>query len=351
MPDTPVRKPINLALQGGGAHGAFSWGVIDALLEDGRLVIEGISGTSAGAMNAVVLADGLAEGGPATARRKLTEFWHAIADRGRFSPLQRTALERLLGGWNLDGSPMFAWLDMMSHFLSPYDTNPLNINPLEDLVEQFVNFRRLRACTSLELFVSATNVRTGRPHIFERKQINARAVMASACLPLLFQAVEIGGEAYWDGGYVGNPALFPFFHATKTEDVLLVQINPVKRAEVPTSAREIIDRVNEITFNASLHAELRAIEFVQRLIAQGRLPHGDGPGKYRAIKLHRIDAHAALTDLNASSKMNTEREFLDHLHDAGRKAAHGFLARHFNDIGVRGTLDIAAELKADGAAQ
>jgi NTE family protein len=270
------RKPINLALQGGGAHGAFTWGVIDQLLDDGRFEIDGISGTSAGAVNAVMLADGLHRGGAEEARSRLADFWRAVSVDGHLPELQRGVVERLFQfvpreGW---------WLPAMSRLLSPYDLNPLNINPLKELIERFVDFEALRRDSSRELFITATNVGTGEVRVFTRAEISAEAVMASACLPLLFRAVEIDGVAYWDGGYSGNPALVPFLRAPLAEDVLIVQINPRECPTVPMSTRDIMSRVNEINFNASLLAELRAVAFVNRLIDEGRLPRGVRAGEF-----------------------------------------------------------------------
>ena len=268
------RKKINLALQGGGAHGAFTWGVLDHLLEDGRLVIEGISGASAGAINAVMLADGLARGGPDEARKRLADFWRGASADGNLPRVQRAVIDRLFSFLPFEGSPVQAWLDVLSQFVSPYDFNPLNINPLKDLIEKFVDFGALQRCKEPQLFISATNVQTGRLRVFAGAKVTADAVMASACLPTLFRAVEIDGVPYWDGGYMGNPAIFPFFRATETEDVLVVQINPRVRHVPPKSSTEIMNRLNEITFNSSLLAEFRAIDFVRRLIDQNRLPHG-----------------------------------------------------------------------------
>src|SRR5271170_7599342 len=320
----PGTKQINLALQGGGAHGAFTWGVLDHLISDGRLVFEGISGTSAGAVNAVMLADGLARGGPAEAQRRLADFWRAVSNNGNLPPMQRAVVERLLSFIPLEGTPMQAWLDMVPKYFSPYDFNPLNINPLKDLFERFVDFDGLRSYSDLQLFISATNVQTGRVRVFPRDKITAEALMASACLPLLFRAVEIDGIPYWDGGYLGNPVIFPFFGTTTTEDVLVVQINPLVRQVTPTSSSEILNRINEITFNASLIAEYRAIDFVTRLVDQGRLPHGTGPGEYRRINVHRIllDGHG--TQLDSSTKLSTDYDFFEMLHVAGKRAARPF---------------------------
>jgi NTE family protein len=234
----------------------------------------------------------------------------------------------------------------MSRFFSPYDVNPLNINPLKDVIERFVDFDELRKCENLQLFISATNVQTGRLHIFPRDKITADAVMASACLPFLFRAVEIDGVAYWDGGYLGNPVIFPFFSTTQTEDVLVVQINPLTRASVPHSSQEILNRVNEITFNSSLLSEFRAIDFVGRLIDQGKLPRGTGPGEYRRINVHRIVLDHDGRNYSAASKRSNDYDFFEGLCDDGRRAARRFLDEHFDDIGVRSTVDLRPEFQA-----
>ncbi len=342
-------KKINLALQGGGAHGAFTWGVLDYLLEDGRLAIEGLSGTSAGALNAVICMDGLARGGPAEARKRLADFWRAVSIDGRLPLIQRRIVERLLTFMPLEGTPVQAWFDVMSRYFSPYDLNPLNINPLRDVIERFVDFDAVRRCTDVQLFVSATNVITGRLRIFSREKMSVDVVMASAALPLVFQAVTVDGAPYWDGGYMGNPMIFPFFRYTTTEDVLIVQINPVERREVPTSARDIMNRINEITFNSSLLAEYRAIEFVARLIDQGRLPRGLGPGQYRRINAHRIVLGDGQKAYSADTRLSTDYDFFRMLHTNGRRAARRFLDEHFDDIGVRSTFDLRAEAQAEWA--
>jgi NTE family protein len=337
-------KPVNLALQGGGAHGAFTWGVLDRLLEDERLSIDGISGTSAGAMNAVVLASGFGQGGRAGAREALQKFWRAVSRDGRMSPVQRNLLDRFLGNWSFDKNPAFIALDVASRFLSPYDFNPFKINPLREILEREVDFAAVRACKEVKLFISATNVRTGKARIFRTEEITADVVMASACLPFLFQAVEIDHVPYWDGGYVGNPPLFPFFRTTHTDDVILVQTNPIVREETPQTARDILNRVNEITFNASLLSEFRAIGFVRRLIERGFLQRWTGRSGYRRIRLHRIAADGELNDLTSSSKFNIEWPFFLHLRDLGRAAAETFLNEHYAAIGRRGTLDMRKEL-------
>jgi NTE family protein len=345
----PKTKRINLALQGGGAHGAFTWGVLEQLLSDERLSIEGISGTSAGAVNAVMLADGLLRGGRAEAQKRLADFWRAASSTGNLPALQRAVMERLLSFTPLEGTPVQAWFDTLSRYFSPYDANPLNINPLKDLIERFVDFEKLRASDDLQLFISATNVQTGRVRVFPREKVTAEAVMASACLPTIFRAVEIDGVPYWDGGYLGNPVIFPFFRTTTTEDVLVVQINPLVRQATPTSSSEIINRINEITFNSSLIDEYRAIEFVARLIDQGKLPRGTGPGQYRRINVHRIVLDRFGTHFDAFSKLSTDYDFFDMLHVSGKRAARRFLDEHFDDIGVKSTVDLRAEAQAEWA--
>jgi NTE family protein len=343
------KKKINLALQGGGAHGAFTWGVIDQILDDGRLTVEGISGASAGAVNAVMLADGLARGGPEEAKKRLADFWRAASLGGDLPPMQRAVVERLFSFLPLDGSPMQAWFDALSRYVSPYDLNPLRINPLKDLIERFVDFEAVRNCSHLALFVSATNVHTGRLRIFPREKITADVIMASACLPFLFRAVEVDGEPYWDGGYLANPAIFPFFSATESEDVLIVQINPLERQEVPTSSKDIMNRVNEITFNSSLSSEFRAIDFVDRLIDQGKLTRGTGAGQYRRINAHRIVLDRMGKNLDGDTKLSTDYDFFEMLRTNGKRAARRFLDAHFDDIGVRSTFDLRAEAHAEWA--
>jgi NTE family protein len=335
-------KKLNLALQGGGAHGAFTWGVLDHLLADGRLEITGISGASAGAINAVMVADGLARGGPEEARKRLAGFWRAASAGGDLPPMQRAVADRLFTLMPFATTPIQNWFEAMSHYFSPYELNPLNINPLKDLIERFVDFDAVRD-SELALYVSATNVHTGRLRIFSREKITADAVMASAALPFMFQAVEIDEVPYWDGGYMGNPAIFPFLQATEAEDVLVVQINPVARTTTPRTSSEIINRLNEITFNSALISELRAMDFVNRLVNDGTLPHGTGDNQYRRLNIHRIDLGALGNRLTGRSKMKTDFDFFELLHRAGQRAARKFLDRHFDDIGQQSSIDLAAE--------
>ena len=339
------KKRINLALQGGGTYGAFTWGVLDHLLEDDRLTVEGISGTSAGAVNAVMLADGLTRGGPDEARKRLADFWRAASVGGDLPAVQRAVTNQLFSMLPTEG-PTFNWLSAWSQSLSPYDINPLNINPLKELIERFVDFDALRA-DPRQIFIAATNVQTGRLHIFPHDKISAEAVMASACLPAVFRAVEIDGVPYWDGGYLGNPVLYPFFRSTDTEDVLIVQINPLERKKIPHSTREIMARVSEITFNSALMGELRAIEFVNRLIEQGRIPHGTGPNEYRHIKVHRIVLEGLGERFASAGKMRNDYESFELLRKLGQRAARRFLDAHYDDIGVQSSVDLKSEVYSE----
>jgi NTE family protein len=333
------RKKIKLALQGGGAHGAFTWGVLDRLLGDPRLEVEGIVGTSAGAMNTAVLADGLATGGPAMAREMLTCFWRRVAELAARSPMQPSLLDHLVGKGNMDFSPSWHMADLTLKVFSPYQFNPTNQNPLLDVLEGCVDFPRLRAAPAPAAFVCATNVLNGRLRVFGRHEMTAAAVMASACLPQLFQAVEVEGEHYWDGGYSGNPPIFPVIYMGGCPDVVIVQINPINIAEVPRDVRGILDRINTLAFNSSLMREMRMIKFVTDLIDRGDL---DGD-RYTRLFIHTIDAEAELASLNASSKLNAEIGFLHRLFDLGVAKAEAFLAAHFEAIGVRSSTDIRAK--------
>jgi NTE family protein len=339
----PNGKPINLALQGGGAHGAFTWGVLDQLLEDGRTEIEGISGASAGAMNAIMLADGLTRGGGDEARQRLADFWRAVSVDGHLPDLQRSVAERLFPFVPRET----LWFGAMSRLLSPYDLNPLNINPLKEVIERFVDFEAIRGNRSLELFISATNVHTGELRVFTRAEITPEVVMASAALPLLFRAVEIDGVPYWDGGYSGNPAVTPFLRATATEDVLIVQINPRERRKVPTRTREIMSRVNEINFNAPLLSELRGVAFVNRLIDEGRLPRGLQQGEFRRLRLHRIVMQELPEDVGTRSTLKTDYEYFEMLRKLGQRATRRFLDAHFDAIGRTSTIDMAETVEAE----
>ncbi|MGH1478029.1 MAG: patatin-like phospholipase family protein [Geminicoccales bacterium] len=335
---------ISLALQGGGAHGAFTWGVLDRILEDGRINISAISGTSAGAMNAVVLADGMMRDGVDGARACLHEFWKTVSDASRHSPIKRSPIDAYMNNWSLDNSLGYHMSDALSRLVSPYQLNPFDYNPLRDVLTEKVDFDRVQGCDRLKIFISATNVETGRVKVFDRKTLTVDMVMASACLPLMFQAVEIDGVPYWDGGYMGNPALFPFYHVEATDDIVIIQINPIERKGAPKTAQEILNRINEITFNGSLLKELRAVDFVRRLLAEGKLD----PLHYRRLNIHIVENQDALKPLGASSKLNAEWAFLTHLRDIGRETAETWLGQHFADLGQRSTIDLDAMFRNIG---
>lgn len=338
--DAAAQRPhLNLALQGGGSHGAFTWGVLDALLEDGHFAFDGISGTSAGAMNAVAVAHGFAqaalqhkdprdahEAGCTLARETLTRLWEGVGTLGS-----------LLWGVPLQNNPL---LGLMAQWLSPYQTNPLDINPLRRLLEREVDFDALchaHGARGPKVFVCATNVRTGRGEVFSGPRLSVDAVMASACLPLLFKAVQIEGEHYWDGGFSGNPALHPLIYHTECADILLVQINPIEHHDLPDTAQEILERMNEVTFNASLLSEMRAIEFVRRLLAEGRLD----PQRYKNVRLHRIDGGAVLAPFGSSSKTRADLAFVRQLFALGRTEGEHWLRKHRHDVGARPSINIA----------
>jgi NTE family protein len=332
----PDRDPIliDLALQGGGAHGAFTWGVLDRLLEEPQLQIEGISGTSAGAMNAAVLVHGHAAGGAKGAKAALEDFWRRVSRAATFSPFRRTPLDVLLGRWTMDTSPIFLAFDMAARVFSPYDLNPRGANPMRDILAECVGFGNL-AQSSIRLFVTATNVRTGRGRVFRNADLTPDVLLASACLPTLFQAIEIDGEAYWDGGYVGNPTITPLVRECASSDTVLVQVNPVERPGTPRSAREILDRLNEVSFNSPLMKELRLIA-VLRQVANA----GDCEGaRWAGMRIHRI-ASEMMVELGYSSKLNAEWEFFCMLRDEGRRCAESFLQSHIEDLGRRSTFDL-----------
>jgi NTE family protein len=341
----PRKLRIDLALQGGGSHGAFTWGVLDRLLEDEGLEIAGVSGTSAGAMNAVALAAGLMEGGREGARTCLRRFWQRVAQTSPFHHLENNPLATLLGPDNPWMQALMAPFQQYAQFvgsqLSPYQLNPLNLNPLRQILEETVDFDRVRSCNRTHLFIAATHVATGELRIFRQDQLTADMVLASACLPLLFQAVDVHGEAYWDGGYAGNPALLPLISETDADDLLLVPINPVRRDALPTSAADILDRASEVTFNASLLKELRTIGLLKEALREADRPDQtySRPLFQRVddLRLHRLDADAELSAFGASSKTQTSWTFLEQLHAIGRQAADDWLAQNRRHLGKRST--------------
>jgi NTE family protein len=349
MPKKPAAangRALNIAIQGGGSHGAFAWGILDTLLEDGRFDIASVTATSAGAMNAVVLAYGMMKGGREGARALLETYWKRISDsRGPFSPVSMNAMKKFWDPFNLLGERMFQWFDVMTHVASPYEFNPWNFNPLRDALKATVDFDELRKDCPFRLFLSTTDVRTGKVRVFRTEEVTADVVLAAACLPYLFQAVETQGGAYWDGGYVANPALWPTFTEELPDDILICHMNPLNRAAVPKTSAEIMDRLNEISFNASLMAELRAIAFVQRLVQQDQLKD-EVRDRYRDIRIHAIKADQALGDLGVSTKFKTDWPFLTELKAKGQADARAWLTAHGDQVGVSSSVDIAAEYLA-----
>jgi NTE family protein len=333
-------KLINLALQGGGSHAAFTWGVLDRLLEDERIAFEGISAASAGAVNAVVLASGLAEDGRRGAKRALANLWRRIAHLGSLTPLQPSFADRLSGNHTLSLSPAFMLFDLMIRLFSPYQFNPFNFNPLRQVLIEIIDFGALRSehCP-VKLFLSATNVRTGKIKVFPNDEIGPDALLASACLPLMFQAVEIGGEHYWDGGYMGNPPIFPLIYGCDSRDVVIVHINPLERTKLPRSPSEIINRINEISFNSSLMREMRAIAFVNKLIDDGKFLDRS----MKQMLIHGIEASDVMAEMSPLNQLNTDWNNLSRLMKVGRERADAWLQKNFSRLGEESTVDIHEE--------
>lgn len=327
---------VDLALQGGGSHGAFTWGVLDRLLEERWLTIDGVSGTSAGAMNAAVFAHGHLCGGADGAKAALEQFWRRVSEAATFSPFQRTPIDRLIGRWSLDFSPTYLAADLMARVVSPYSLGGDGVNPLRRILNDTIEFDRLVE-SPIRIFITATNVRTGRARIFRNREITAEVLLASACLPTMFQSVEIDGEHYWDGGYSGNPMITPLVLECDSHDTLIVQINPVVRDEIPRTAAEINNRINEVSFNASLLKELKMISLLRKVCDPS-----DGEGwLWAQMRIHLINSNM-MRDLGASSKLNAEWEFLTMLRDEGRRVAEEFIARHAGQMGVNSTFDFGS---------
>ena len=346
MARTPLKPPasrepvlVDLAFQGGGSHGAFTWGMVDRFLEEPWMTIEGISGTSAGAMNAAVMASGFALGGATGARQALETFWKRVSDAAKYSPFQRGPLDVLLGRWTLDNSPLYLMTDLISRVVSPYDMPSFGGNPLEKVLAESVDFAAL-ATGPIKVFVTATNVRTGRARIFRNADVTPQALLASACLPQMFQAVEIDGDPYWDGGFAGNPILVPLITELTSDDTILIPINPINRPGTPRTARDILDRVNEISFNAVALKELKMLAMMRRVANPGT---AEG-AMWARMRMHIVQ-NSIMVDLGASSKLNAEWAFLTMLRDEGRKAAQAFLDKDGAEIGHRSTADIDSLLE------
>jgi NTE family protein len=332
-----AQKILNLALQGGGAHGAYTWGVLDRLLDEKDIDIHGVSGSSAGAMNAVVMSYGFRKGNRKGAKQALSDFWTEVSSVGALcSPVKATPLEQWQDKWNLDGSFSYEVFDMLTRIFSPYQINPFNLNPLRYILRNQIDWDVVNGGGDMPLFLTATSVRTGRPRIFRCHEVTIESLLASACIPFYFQTIEIDGEPYWDGGYMGNPSIWPLIYYTHHRDILLVQINPLEREGTPHKASEIINRLNEITFNSSLISEMRAIDFVTRLIDENHLS-GE---KYKHVNMHMIPSPTMTDELNSSSKLNTDIKFFTLLREVGQNAAEAWLKKNKDQIGVQGSIDI-----------
>lgn len=347
MPKKPIRKKVNIALQGGGAHGALAWGILDALLEDGRIEIEGFSATSAGTMNALAVAQGLQENGRDGARAKLEEFWWETSKAGAFfSPVHGNPVERFLGLGSGENPFSYFMFDTMTRLFSPYQFNPLDLNPLRDVIEKTIDFDKINACDKIKLFISTTNVRSGKVKVFRKEEVSMDVALASACLPFLFKAVEIDGDYYWDGGYTGNPALYPLFYQTETRDIIIIHLNPMYREEIPTTAPAIMNRINEVSFNDSLLKELRAIAFVKKLIEHDMI-RDEYKHMYKDVLVHSVRADDMMKEYSLTSKFDTDWDFLTSLRDAGRAGMQLWLDQNFDNIGKESSANLHKEFLND----
>jgi len=343
------RRTVNLALQGGGAHGAFTWGVLDRLLEEKHLAIEGIAGSSGGAMNGAVLAHGMRLGGAEGARAALDRFWHRMSEMGWLNPIRRGWLEKMQGTWNLDRNPVALMIEEMALLLSPGQTEAFSHNQahLRGLLEETLDIEALRKQDAVKLFVGATHVRTGQPRIFYGDEISIDALLASACVPQFYPTVIIDGEAYWDGGYLGNPPLWPIIYECESRDIIIVQVHPIRREEVPGNSAEITNRLNEIVFNAALMAQLRALSIVEKTVNEAR--PGGSQARKKSFFVHLIEAEKAMRTLGMLSELNTDLEFLLYLKELGRESAGHWLKSHLHDVNRRSTFDIDGLLVDTGS--
>jgi len=341
-PNTPPHhraenaKKINLALQGGGAQGAFTWGVLHQMMVSERIDVEAITCTSAGAMNGVVFAYGLISNGRQGACDLLKTFWHRVSLAASMMPIQPTIVDKMMGGMNLDYSPAFMAMDYMTRMFSPYQFNYFDINPLRSILEEMIDFEVIRKNKQIRLFINATNARTGKIRVFNTHEITLDVVMASACLPFIYRTVYVDNEPYWDGGYSGNPAIYPLIYKSSCQDVLIVQINPLVVEEVPTNASDIMDRINEISFNSTLMREMRAIAFVQKLISDGKVTESE----YKDMRIHMIESQDLLNGSGRASKLNADWDYLTHLHNVGAQATNDWMGEHFDKLGKESSIDI-----------
>ena len=324
-------KKISLAIQGGGSHEAFVWGVLDGLLEDGRIAIEGISGTSGGGLNALACLQGVAQNGAQGARQTLKEFWQQVSELSALNPCQPPFSDRMVGHFGLENSLSYSLFYQMIMNLSPYQWNPMNFNPLDFLVRHFFDFDKMNQVTEMKVFLCATHIRSGKLKIFSNPHLSAEAAMASACIPFLFQAVSVSEEYYWDGGFIANPAIYPLIDNCDCSDVIVVQLTKTHREELPKTRADITDRLKEITYNGCLVHEMRAIYFITKLIDEGKIKEGT----LKRVNTHVIKNEDSFKNLNLSSALNTDWEFLMMLHNEGRKAADKWINDHFDKVGTK----------------
>jgi NTE family protein len=332
-----VKKSLSLALQGGGAHGAFTWGVLDRLIEEENIQIDAISATSAGAMNAAVFVYGNAKGGKELAKKLMEDFWKKVSIAASLSPMQSTFFDKMMGMNAVGASPFAQAADMMRHFFSPYQLNFFDVNPLKDILNEVIDFNELHKINNIKLFVNATNLKTGKIKVFKCDEIDNKVLLASACLPYIAQTVVIDGEKYWDGGFSGNPALSPLIYDSKTSDIVIVQVTPFYLEETPTSIPDIIDRANEISFNTALIKEMKGIEIMNDLITKNKLKDDK---HYRVIRVHMVGNEEIMATFGRTSKMNAEWDFLLYLKEVGRQAAEDWLEKQYESVGVKSTYSI-----------
>lgn len=331
-----THKRISIAIQGGGAYGAYGWGVLERLLQEDDLVIDALSGSSAGAINAVVLADGYAHGGGREgARRALDKFWRTLGATASLSPLQRTPHDRMAPTFTMEFSPLYHLLELAGAMAGPVREGPITLNPLRHFLSATIDFERVRSCEELQLFIAATNVRTGTGKLFTRGEMDVQRLIASACLPTVFAAVEVDGEMYWDGSYVANPPLTPLMRHSAASDLIIIQNNPIARKDMPRNIADIANRANEIAFNISFVREVSALQYLNGVPDEQR---GAGMA-HRSMHLHLISGNEFLVDHAISAKFSAEMPFLQTLHDQGVQSAERWLDQHRTDIGVRSTLD------------
>ncbi len=332
-----AKKLVAIACQGGGSHGAFTWGVLDKILEDDRFEIEGMTGTSAGGMNAVAVAQGLARGGSQEARATLKLFWDRVSESGKKSSINnRGPIDKHLNNWTMYNSPGFVMFEFLRRIHSPDKLNPMKADPLRDVIKKTFDFKFLRNQKVCKVFLCATHVFTGKLTVFKTEELKIESLLATACLPTIHDAVLVNGEYYWDGGFIGNPVMSPLIHDCETCDIILIQLNPTIRKKLPKSAREISDHLNKITNNSAVTREISGMHFINKLQDEGVIPEG----VMKRVHLHLIEDESTFQELGWGSKLNTEAEFFDYLFTSGRDTATAWIKENYDNIGKRTTATI-----------